>query len=327
MEMIVINGVITTVGPLSITMPKPEHMGGDAFKAFQAVNGFPMMTRGVDADGKPEKTGYLPGTTLRGYLRRAVVLRAMRAAAARGDHYSLPDAYRDLIGQDSESEKQAGDINLDAIRSMREGSPIVDLFGTGLAVQSRLRVGHFTPAKNILPEPFSGVRKDLEDTEGILEFLSEADQATYRDRSAANTRRAVAERSLKSAQDKQREAKRRSEDTAELDAAVKAAEKVMAAHKEDMGGMAVSTKMITGYMALGAGLALHGRLAVVRAQERDLEMIEYGLDCLSRDPVLGAQTARGCGEVEGRFVVEIDGEEVKVIEVGGYKPARVTALR
>lgn len=332
METINIKGVLTTVGPLSIAMPKPESISDNEWKRIRPKvwGGFPVMTRPAPAPDQLKRTGYLPGTTLRGYLRRAIVIRAMRAAADAGKHYSLPDAYRDLIGQDAESERPPGDIDLDEIAAMRADSPIMDLFGSGLGVASRLRVGHFLPAANVLPELFLGVRKDLEQTEGVLECLSEEDQRAYRKRSVANTRRAVVKRALdaaKSKADDARKNKRPEAELAELDAAVKAEERTMSTHKEEMGGMEISTKTITDYYALGVGLALHGRIVVVRASERDLEMIEYGLDCLSRDPVLGAQSARGCGEVEGKFTVYVDGEEVKVIEVGGYEPARVTSLR
>ena len=90
-----------------------------------------------DDDGKPKKTGFLPSTTLRGFLRRAIVTRNMREAKDNGNPYSLEKAYTELIGQDSESEKQAGDIDLLEIKKAREDSPVIDLFGSGLGVASR----------------------------------------------------------------------------------------------------------------------------------------------------------------------------------------------
>ena len=103
---IVINAKIKTIGPLSIKMPKPEGSRENEFENF------PVMTRGIDDDGNKLRTGYLPATTLRGFLRRAVTLRSMKAAAERGAPYKLPQIYSEMIGQDAESEKQAGDIDL-----------------------------------------------------------------------------------------------------------------------------------------------------------------------------------------------------------------------
>ena len=74
-QKIVINATIRTVGPLSIKMPVAEGGRENGF------DNFPVMTRGVDEAGNKLQTGYLPATTLRGFLRRAVTLRNMRSAA------------------------------------------------------------------------------------------------------------------------------------------------------------------------------------------------------------------------------------------------------
>jgi hypothetical protein len=62
---LIIHGTITTVGPLSISMPDGGNYGG-----------FPVMARGIDEDGNLKRTGYLPATTLRGFLRRGWILRS-----------------------------------------------------------------------------------------------------------------------------------------------------------------------------------------------------------------------------------------------------------
>ena len=67
MKTIVINATLTTVGPMSITMPIAEGQMGNKF------NNFPVVTRGLDDDGNKLQTAYLPATTLRGFLRRAIV--------------------------------------------------------------------------------------------------------------------------------------------------------------------------------------------------------------------------------------------------------------
>ena len=45
-----------------------------------------------------------------------------------------------------------------------------------------------------------------------------------------------------------------------------------------------------------ADLDLKGRLVINNSKDADLEMIEHALNELSLKPVLGAQSARGCGE-------------------------------
>ena len=309
------DGVIETVGPLSISMPD----GGD-------YDGFPVMARGIDEEGKPLRTGYLPATTLRGFLRRAAVLKRMRAAAAAGEHYDLPRTYAELIGQDARSEQQAGGIDLQEIRRMREDSPVIDLFGSGLGVKSRLRVGHFLPETNVLPEKFSGVRKDLGDTDGVIGLLTEAEAERYLGREGANRRRAQAEELANRIKRDIRSAERKGGDTGEREQELAEAEKLAARYKAEMGDMAVSSRTLVQHHALPAGLALKGRIVILDAQDRDLDTIEYGLDCLSRNPVLGAQSARGCGEIKGRFALSVDGAEKKLVTVGGYAGATVDSL-
>ena len=293
---VVIEGTITTVGPLSIRMPDADEHGG-----------FPVMSRGVDDEGQPMKTGYLPATTLRGFLRRAVVTRNMRKAKDNGKPYSLQRAYAELIGQDAESEQQAGEIDLLAIKKARDESPVIDLFGSGLSVASRLRVGHFVPERNVLPESYPGVRKDLGDTEGVVELLSASDAERYHGREEANNRRAEAEKLVKTIKGKIRKAGKKDESVEALRGELEEAEKIWEKHKEEMGAMQVSSRTLVSHTALPAGLDLRGRIVILNAKERDREMIEFGLDCLSRSPVLGAQSARGCGEISGIFKVMIEG--------------------
>jgi hypothetical protein len=282
---IIINGTITTVGPLSIKMPDATD-----------YNGFPVLSRGIDDDGKPLKTGYLPATTLRGFLRRAIVTHDMKEAAAKGNPYSLPKAYGELIGQDAASEKQAGEIDLLEIKKAREASPVIDLFGSGLGVASRLRVGHFIPSVNVLPDDYSGVRKDLGDTEGVIEMLAEKDATNYYQRETSNSRRAKAEELVTKLERQIRTSGKKGEDVSQLTAQLEEAKKIVAKYKDEMGDMQVSSRTLVGYTALPAGIDLHGRIVIVNAKDRDLNMIEFALDCLSRSPVLGAQSARGCGE-------------------------------
>jgi hypothetical protein len=88
-----------------------------------------------------------------------------------------------MIGQDADSEKQAGEIDLLAVKKAREENQILDLFGSGLGIKSRLRVSHFVPDVNVLPEAFTGVRKDLDGTEEALDLMDKNDVNTFLNRS------------------------------------------------------------------------------------------------------------------------------------------------
>src|SRR5260370_6724512 len=253
----IIHATIHTVGPLSIAMPVAEGGTPNDFKNF------PVMARGVDEDGTKKLTGYLPATTVRGFLRRAVVLRDMKKAAAAGHPYTLPRAYVELIGQDAGSEKAEDErSNLVELRKARESSPVLDLFGSGLGIKSRLMVSHFVPTTNVLPDAFTGVRKDLEDTDGVLELVNQAEVETYLGRSEANSRRAQAAALLGPLQRKMRAAAKKGEDVAELKAQGAAAEELVKKYEDEMGEMQVSSRSLGGHYALPAGLSLFGRLVI-----------------------------------------------------------------
>ena len=132
-DIIRIEAVIRTESPLSIKMPVAEGSRENHFENF------PVMTRGIDADGNKLQTGFLPATTLRGFLRRAIVLRSMKKASDDGKPYRLPQIYTELIGQDADSEKQSDDIDLQALKAARESSPVLDLFGSGLDLCGAVR--------------------------------------------------------------------------------------------------------------------------------------------------------------------------------------------
>ncbi len=314
MKTIVINAILNTVGPLSIALPVAEGQQGNKF------NNFPIVTRGMDEDGNRLQTGYLPATTLRGFLRRAIVVAQMAEAAEHGQHYTLQRAYADLIGQDAASESK-DDIDLLKLRQTREDNAVLDLFGAGLGIKSRLLVSHFMPSHNVLPEVITGVRKDLEDTDGVLDLISPADRDRYLGRADANSKRSAAVAVVKGLDARLRKAKRAGEDITELEAALQAAQGIVERYQSGMGDMTNSSRTLTSYYALPAGIALQGRLVIERARDRDLAMLELALNALSQRPILGAQSARGCGEIAGSFDVLVDGSLYKKITVGGWKDA------
>ena len=93
---------------------------------------------------------------------------------------------------------------------------------------------------------------------------------------------------------------------------------------EQMGEMQNSSRTLVGHFALPAGLDLKGRLVINNSKDTDLAMIDHALNELSLTPVLGAQSARGCGEISGTFDITVDGKLKRRVSVGGYEPARAT---
>lgn len=245
----------------------------------------------------------------------------MEERAKANNPYKLPEAYADLIGQDPESEQQANEIDLMALKKQREDNPVIDLFGLGLGVQSRLKVSHFLPAKNILPEVFTTARKDLGDHDDgkLLDLLHPDELSTYHQRATANSNKSRAETLLRTLNNQ----KRKDGASKELDAQIKETEKKVQEYSDQMGGMENSSRAIFGFYAMPQGIEWSGRLVITNYQGRDMEMICNALDRFSHYPMLGAQHARGCGEISGRADVLVDGTLVNKISFGGFESAKI----
>ena len=183
-------------------------------------------------------------------------------------------------------------------------------------------VSHFLPTVNVLPDVFTGVRKDLEDTDGVLELINPTDVETYLGRSDANSRRAAATGLLAQTKRKLGAAKRKEEPTADLEAQLTELIAKVKKLEEEMGEMQNSSRTLISHFAMPADLDLKGRLVINNSRESDLEMIEHALNELSLHPVLGAQSARGCGEISGTFDVMVDSVLKKRVTIGGYEPSR-----
>ena len=318
-NVVIIKAKIRTEAPLSIKMPVAEGARENEFENF------PVMTRGVDAEGKPLRTGFLPATTLRGHLRRSITIRSMQKAADEGKPYKLPQVYTEMIGQDAASEQQSDEIDLLALKAAREASPILDLFGSGLGIKSRLKVSHFVPEMNVLPEVFTGVRKDLDDTEDALDLVDENEKLAFLGRSESNNRRASALSLQKQLERKVKQAERKGEVSEDDVKALEIAKAEVGKFKAEMGDMQVSTRTIVQHYALPAGIDLHGKLVIDKATETDIELIEHGLKQLSLMSYLGAHSARGCGDISGVFdFYDADGKQLKSIAIGGWTHAKVT---
>ena len=75
--------------------------------------------------------------------------------------------------------------------------------------------------------------------------------------------------------------------------------------------------------ALARYFAARG-IIIDKATTKDVAMLLGALDLFSRSPVLGGQTARGCGEVTGNFQMsDQDGTLLGVVSIGNYAPSKV----
>lgn len=314
----IIKVTLKTEQPLSIKMPQAEYVPSNKW------DNAPVMTLGLNSEGEPMETAYIPASTIRGMLRRNVALPAMEKRAAEGHPFTLHEAYADLIGQDAASEKQPDEIDPMAIRKLRLENPIVDLFGSGLGVKSRIKVSHFLPDHHVLPSVFTGVRKDLGDNDdgAVLDLISSDDREEYLARTNANSKRAQAEALLTSLRRKKKQGK----GGADIDQEIAAAGAKVEEYEAIMGDMKNSSRTLLHYYALPAGVEWKGRIIVDRSTDVDVEAIIAALDRFSTYPMLGGQQARGCGELSGTAEIMKDGQIKKIVSFGGFAASQCADL-
>jgi hypothetical protein len=306
---VIANIVIKTLQPLTYS-----HHG--------VKDGLPLMTRGVDAEGRPQRTVYLPAGQLRGRIRHEAALAAMRGM---GKKVKLEDAYMLALGQDlrPEEDDEPEDIRLGDQIKFRKEQPFLDLFGTW-KVASRLYVSHFMPEVNVLPERVAHIRRDLDSNIDVMEQLDADEQDRLYDRQAKQALASKAGTLIKTAEAALKAARKAKDQTKidELESKIKELEDLKKSHKGD--DDSDNTKHLVDLQIIPAGLELLGKLTVQRPLRSDIHHLVHALDGISLKPLMGAQRARGCGEIEGMATFRTaTGEVLATVTFGGFKPAYI----
>lgn len=304
---------LTTDQPLSYT-----HHG---------VTELPTLVRGVDGDGRPLRTVYLPAGQLRGRIRHEAALAEMRQ---RGSKVKLEEAYMLALGQDlnPEPDTTEEEVRLGLQLQQRAANPFLDLFGTW-KLASRLYVSHLLPRTNVLPDTVRHIRRDLDSNPDILLALDDAEQDRLYERQGKQSQASkvgvqidLIERELRAA--------RRSKDAAKVDELQAKLEELKIRKKTEKGDDASdNTKHLVSLQVIPAGIELLGKLTVQKPRANDLRLLVVAFDAISQHPCFGAQRARGCGEVHGQLTLRTTaGDNLATIAFGGFQPATVqyTAL-
>ena len=259
---------ITTVNPVSFS-----HHGQE---------GLPMMTRGVDAEGKHLKTVFLPAANLRGRMRHDVAMSVLE----REGRAKLGRAYMLALGQSTDGRAEdEGDVQykFGEQQALREKEPVVDLFGTW-KINSRLQVSHLMPMVNVQPDTFSFIRRDLDSNEEMFAMFDASEQDAFYGRQNTMSQASKAGDMIKVAVSALMKAKKAKASAAELhalEAKVAELKALKTAHKEEAGGDGNNSKHLLEVQAIPAGIDLLGTLVVRRARSRDLEMLIEALNRLS----------------------------------------------
>lgn len=299
---------LNTIQPLTFT-----HHG---------TEGLPLLTRGVDPEGRHQRTVFVPASQFRGRIRHEAALAELRSRTSK---VKLEEAYLLALGQDlrPDEDDEPEAIRLGEQQKFRAANPILDLFGTW-KVASRLFVSHLLPEVNVLPDKVSHIRRDLDTNEDVMSLLDEEEQDRLYSRQESQGLASKAEALIKLTT-RELAAARKAKDEGKVQELNDKLEELKELKKARKGEDASeNTKHLLELQVIPAGIQLTGSLTVQSAKPRDLAMLVAALDGFSQKPYLGAQRARGCGEVSGSIVFRNgDGEVLVVVDVGGIKPAKV----
>jgi hypothetical protein len=305
---IMVDMLVHTVQPLTYT--------------HHSVKDLPLMTRGVDAEGRPQRTVYLPAGQFRGRLRHEAAMAALRAQS---DKPRLEDAYLLALGQnlDRQEDDEPEAVRLGDQLKFRRDNPFLDLFGIW-KVSSRLFVSHLLPPVNVMPERVSHIRRDLDSNEDLMGLLDGGEQDRMYDRQAKQALASKAGTLIKLTEGELRAA-RKAKDTALIDQLERKLNELEDLKKQHKGqDDSDNTKHLVELQVIPAGLDLLGRITVQAPRQTDLAFLTQALDGLSRKPLMGAQRARGCGEIRGRASFRTpDGEVLAAAEFGDFQPAKL----
>jgi hypothetical protein len=299
---------LETLQPLSFT-----HHG---------TEGLPLLARGIDKEGRPLRTVFMPAAQLRGRIRHEVALAELRAKPSKA---KLEDAYLLALGQDL---KRTEDQSEEAVRlaeqqAFRNGNPLLDLFGTW-KVSSRLYVSHLLPSVNVQPDVVSHIRRDLDSNETLMNALGTEEQDRFYQRQQNQGLASKTEDLIKQAS-RQLSMARKAKDDAKVKEFTDKIEALKNTKKTQKGDDASdNSKHLVSLQIIPAGIELHGKLVVQRPRAYDVSALANAFDGISRNPYMGAQRARGCGEIRGNVTFSTDSGEVLVVaKFGGGRPANI----
>jgi hypothetical protein len=284
------------------------------------TEGLPLLTRGIDAEGRHQRSVYIPAAQLRGRLRHEAALAELRGRPRKA---KLEDAYLLALGQDlrPNEDEEPEAVRLKEQITFRQQNPLLDIFGTW-KVASRLFVSHLLPAVNVLPDKVSHIRRDLDTNQDMMNLLDEAEHDRFYERQGKQGLASKAEGLIKLSM-RELAAARKAKDTAKMDDINAKLEELKALKQTQKGGdTSDNTKHLLELQVIPSGITLSGKLTMMHAQAFDLQTLVTAFDGLSRKPFMGAQQARGCGEVKGQVrFSSADGEVLLVLDFGGLQAA------
>lgn len=285
----VFDGQLTAVEPLTVTIKGA--LGGR-----------------LPRNGTLDDPAYWPATTIRGSLRHAAHKVALmfnqdnqRPQFDLAEHFLLAQGV-DIVGDVS----KPADGEVDGTRTLREGNPMISLFGLW-GVTSKAAIGNAFPTTPNATAMFGGGARTImfERSPELLEVLDDAEQARLQsilveqtlaagDIGELKAKQAALKKQLKTADDK----KPLFDQLAALDAEIQSRKDAKGEARESI------RRPIDQYEAITAGTVMSHKMSLKSVSDLELGFFLATLLEFARSPLMGGHQAHHCGLVSGSWEVK-----------------------
>lgn len=300
----VFDGHLTAVEPLTVTIKGA--LGGR-----------------LPRNGSIDDPAYWPATTIRGSLRHAAHRVAFRHNADNknpafdlAEHFLLAQGV-DIVGDVS----KPADGEIDGTRDLREGNPMISLFGLW-GVASKSNIGSAFPITPNASAMFGGGARTImfERSPDLLEVLDDTEKARLESILAEQSLAAVDIGELKAKQADLKKQARTAEDKKPLYDQIAALDAEIQARKDAKGEARESIRRpIDQYEAITAGTVMTHKMSLKSVSDIELGFFLAALLEFAREPRMGGHQAHGCGLVSGSW-------EVKTWEPKALTPTTVGSI-
>ena len=295
---IILEGRLQLLSPLAVVSPNALEIttpDGGKYKRTER--------RTLYRDGVRETVVVLPGSTIRGKIRRAAVevVRLLN-----GTRMPLADFHLSAVGGIKGAGKE-GDFDVVGRSALRARNPVLGLFGAGDPwMHSHALVEDAVPEGSVESQVVGGARTDDGRRDpGFFEKLTPESAADWKKLASANVERTKTKAELK-ALDSAVRAAVKAKDPAAIEAAraAKSAYETEAKERESLSSNSVSMPLQHECVPAGATLLQCIRLSSVTPEEAGLLFAALNLAWRS-GPSFGQHANLGYGEVDAEYSVSI----------------------
>lgn len=301
-----LSGLLTTQSPVTIVPPNSEEIVRADRSKYRRV-----ATLVTYADGLRETRPIVPGSTLRGRLRRSAVEVYLGLT---GNKIPLAEWHQNAVGGIKGSEAESG-FDVAMRGEIRDRNPVLSLFGAGSPwIASRVKIDHAVPTHPVDTTIVGGVRADdgrrdddffkKLDGEAVDEWIALVDANAARTKHKAEVKQMTAD--LRKARKDKNEA-----ETVRLEAALKAS-----SSDDDAAATLASNpvSMPLQHETMPAGVTLAHGITLTAVTEEEIGLFFAAVNRFMKlNPAVGQHENMGYGLFKASYNISMD-------EVGQFDP-------